>query len=130
MPTASENTLRDILIMENDLHSDPTFTRRQDESGWDTVNIDKDYEYHILFDGSIRIVGTHNDTHEENYTSYPENPEAAVRLMSSLVDRFHSLDYCHCSRPIYTHEDGYTRHLCRDCDMVRCDAYPEDCSYR
>lgn len=42
---------------------------------------------------------------------------------------------CHCGRDIYRHtnivnEDGslFTRGLCRDCDDVRCDAYPGECN--
>ena len=124
--------LKEILILENDLGYTGTVIDPVDEYDYSRIQINEDYEYHILSDG-IRIVGTHNDSHEDNYTAYPESPESAVRLMSSLVNRFHSLDYCHCSRPIYTHYDHgsepFTRHLCRDCDMVRCDAYPEDCPY-
>lgn len=44
---------------------------------------------------------------------------------------------CHCGRDIYRHtdivnEDGslFTRNLCRDCDDVRCDAYPGACDGR
>lgn len=124
--------LKEILILENDLGYTGTVIDPVDEYDYSRIQINEDYEYHTLSDG-IRIVGTHNDSHEDNYTAYPESPESAVRLMSSLVDRFHSIDYCHCSRPIYIHydlrEEPFTRGLCKDCDLVRCDAYPDDCPF-
>lgn len=36
-------------------------------------------------------------------------------------------ELCHCGTPTVTHPDGFTRGLCRDCDAVRCDAYPHAC---
>lgn len=130
------SSIEEILILENDLGYTGTVIDPVDEYDYSRIQINEDYEYHILLDG-IRIVGTHNDSHEDNYTAYPESPESAVRLMSALVNRFHSLDYCHCSRPIYFRYDDiygtggepFTRGLCKDCDMVRCDAYPEDCPF-
>lgn len=29
---------------------------------------------------------------------------------------------CHCGEEIYTDEDGFSRGLCLDCSLVRCDA--------
>lgn len=34
---------------------------------------------------------------------------------------------CHCGEPTHTHEDGFTRGLCLDCDTVRCDIEPGEC---
>ena len=31
------------------------------------------------------------------------------------------LDTCHCGKPIYIYEDGFTRHMCETCSLVRCD---------
>jgi len=36
-------------------------------------------------------------------------------------------DICHCGKPVHIHPDGFTRHLCLECDLVRCDAYPGEC---
>lgn len=83
--------LEEILILENDLGYTGTVIAPVDEYDYSRIQINEDYEYHILSNG-IRIVGTHNDSHEDNYTAYPESPESAVRLMSSLVDRFHTVD--------------------------------------
>jgi hypothetical protein len=37
---------------------------------------------------------------------------------------------CHCGRPVHVHADldEFTRGLCLDCDLVRCDAYPGSCT--
>jgi hypothetical protein len=39
------------------------------------------------------------------------------------------MNMCHCSKPIHFHKDleGFTRYLCYECDMVRCDVYPGAC---
>lgn len=31
------------------------------------------------------------------------------------------LDTCHCGKAIYVYEDGFTRHMCETCSLVRCD---------
>lgn len=40
---------------------------------------------------------------------------------------------CHCGRPVAFGYDGDPTHhrgMCADCDAVRCDAYPMDCTHR
>ena len=45
------------------------------------------------------------------------------------------VEKCHCGRDVYYEEaiiengKPFTRGLCRECDTVRCDAYPFDCPY-
>lgn len=44
------------------------------------------------------------------------------------VTQFHPS--CHCGEPVefgYDGDPSHTRGLCKDCDAVRCDAYPGEC---
>lgn len=40
---------------------------------------------------------------------------------------------CHCGLPVgYGYDGALTHHrgMCENCDLVRCDAYPQDCPHR
>lgn len=44
-----------------------------------------------------------------------------ARILEDL-DHFVDSELCHCGGEVKVHENGFTRGLCKDCDMVRCDA--------
>lgn len=45
------------------------------------------------------------------------------------IEKRPNMFLCHCGAPVHVHEDldNFTRGLCRECDTVRCDAYPGEC---
>lgn len=121
-----DKIVNDIHILENDLGTDTiTITGPDDSCPVYRIQIGRDYEYLVHIDGTIFIAVVGDSDYLDTFHTVDE----AARFMSAITNRFHSIDYCHCSRPIYTHEGGFSRGLCQNCDTVRCDAYPEDCPY-
>lgn len=37
------------------------------------------------------------------------------------------LDTCHCGKPVYVYEGGFTRHMCEMCSDARCDLPDSPC---
>lgn len=47
-----------------------------------------------------------------------------------MTDPIQPSGKCHCGRqPIVNETLGYSRGLCGQCDIARCDAYPDDCPH-